>query len=211
MEYLPCGDLQGYLSAPLPESEVQQIASQILEGLSHMHDNGFAHRDLKPSNILVKSRGPSWWVKIGDFGISKRAGEGLTALRTLHGTLGFIAPEILVQKGWIDYPELAGVQEYTSAVDIWALGEIVFRALTHQEPFLTNLASYVTGKSPFPHDILQEKRISNEGCDLVKCLSQPIPANRPAAKKVLKHPWTSPQMLQRLRESQRYPFNTSDC
>jgi serine/threonine protein kinase len=50
MEYFQHGDLHDYLSvtAPLPEAEAQQITSQILEGLSFMHDNSFAHRDLKP-------------------------------------------------------------------------------------------------------------------------------------------------------------------
>jgi serine/threonine protein kinase len=53
MEYFPLGDLQNYLSSPLSEKEVKQIASQILEGLSFMHDNGFAHRDLKPTVSLL--------------------------------------------------------------------------------------------------------------------------------------------------------------
>ena len=49
MEYLPNGDLHKYLTSPLPETEGQNIVSQILEGLQFMHDNGFAHRDLKPA------------------------------------------------------------------------------------------------------------------------------------------------------------------
>ena len=49
MEYFPYGDLQEYLSEPLPEKEAQQIVFQILEGVAFMHDNGFAHRDLKPT------------------------------------------------------------------------------------------------------------------------------------------------------------------
>jgi serine/threonine protein kinase len=51
MEYLPGGDLHDYLEnsvAPIPEAEVQQIAFQLLEGLSFMHGNSFEHRDLKP-------------------------------------------------------------------------------------------------------------------------------------------------------------------
>lgn len=48
MEYLDHGDLQRYLTQPLPEVESIQIISQILEGLHLMHENGFAHRDLKP-------------------------------------------------------------------------------------------------------------------------------------------------------------------
>ena len=49
MEYLPNGDLHKYLTSPLPETEGQDIVSQILEGLQFMHDSGFAHRDLKPA------------------------------------------------------------------------------------------------------------------------------------------------------------------
>lgn len=55
MEYFCYGDLQNYLSAPISEGEVQEITSQVLEGLSFMHDNGFAHRDLKP-NVSISSK-----------------------------------------------------------------------------------------------------------------------------------------------------------
>ena len=50
MEYFKHGDLQHCLFSvpPLPELEVQQITSQILEGLQFMHQNGYSHRDLKP-------------------------------------------------------------------------------------------------------------------------------------------------------------------
>jgi serine/threonine protein kinase len=56
MEYLPFGDLRNYLSgvSPLREAEAQQVTFQILEGLSFMHENGFAHRDLKPSVSPLK-------------------------------------------------------------------------------------------------------------------------------------------------------------
>ena len=51
MEYFGLGDLHRHTFslAPLPESEAKMISSQILEGLSFMHENEFAHRDLKPS------------------------------------------------------------------------------------------------------------------------------------------------------------------
>jgi serine/threonine protein kinase len=48
MEYFPLGDLQSHLSGPLPETDVQVIVYQVLQGLEHLHNNGFAHRDLKP-------------------------------------------------------------------------------------------------------------------------------------------------------------------
>jgi serine/threonine protein kinase len=48
MEYLEKGDLERYLTRPLPEPEVQEITSQVLEGLEFMHENDFVHRDVKP-------------------------------------------------------------------------------------------------------------------------------------------------------------------
>lgn len=53
MEYHEIGDLFTYLHKkgpvpPLPETEAKEIAYQVLDGLSMMHENGFAHRDLKP-------------------------------------------------------------------------------------------------------------------------------------------------------------------
>jgi serine/threonine protein kinase len=49
MEYIEHGDLQKQLTRSFPDFEVQSIASQILQGLQFMHENGFTHRDLKPS------------------------------------------------------------------------------------------------------------------------------------------------------------------
>ena len=51
MEYFQHGDLHNYLSntkSRLPVEEAQELTRQILEGLAHMHTNGFAHRDIKP-------------------------------------------------------------------------------------------------------------------------------------------------------------------
>ncbi|OAL46570.1 kinase-like protein [Pyrenochaeta sp. DS3sAY3a] len=193
MEYFPLGDLQDYLSRPLPETEVQQIAFQIVEGLKFMHHNGFAHRDLKPSNILIKSLGPDWWVKIGDFGISKRAEEGLTALRTFSGTLGFLAPEVLVQNGFLDCDDFGELREYTVAVDIWSLGEIVFRALVNKPPFPTGLASYIKGTASFPDHILRSHDITDNGRDFVRKLLLPMPTDRLSAEDALEHPWVESQ------------------
>ncbi|KAJ5850197.1 hypothetical protein N7455_010053 [Penicillium solitum] len=69
-----------------PEAKV--IAFQILEGLTMMHGNEFVHGDLKPNNILIKSHPPNmWWVKLSDFGLSKRVEEASGA-PTLKGTPG---------------------------------------------------------------------------------------------------------------------------
>ena len=140
----------------------------------------------------MKCTGPDWWVKIGDFGISKRAEEGLTALRTFNGTPGFLAPEILSQHNLIDDDALETDDGYTEAVDLWALGLIVFLALTGKHPFpKRSLRKYIKEKSSFPADVLRAHGVSSEGCDIVERLMAVIPKDRLTAKEALGHKWIS--------------------
>ncbi|KAK2756397.1 hypothetical protein FQN54_005289 [Arachnomyces sp. PD_36] len=184
MEYLDLGDLYTYLhrKPPLPEDEAKQVTSQILDGLCLMHDNQFAHRDLKPSNILLKSCPPDeWWLKIADFGISKRIEEDLGRSTTLKGTLGYIAPE------------LHGFTKRGSpyAVDIWALGEIVFEMLTKQPTFkdLGLLSNYITKPEAFPSDVLLSAQVSQLGIEFILSHMQPNPEDRITAENALLHQW----------------------
>jgi serine/threonine protein kinase len=158
----------------------------------------------------VKSRGPDWWVKIGDFGISKRAEEGLTALRTLSGTLDFLAPEMLARLGFFDDGDFEISKEYTVAIDIWSLGEITFRALTGEQAFsIQSLRKYIKGTSSFPIDVLHTHGVSNKGCDLLKSLMAPKPKDRLTAKEALRHTWIEPQKpysAMSSAEMQRYLF-----
>jgi calcium/calmodulin-dependent protein kinase I len=48
MEYFPLGTLDRFMSHEVKERDAKVIASQLLEGLTIMHEEGFAHRDLKP-------------------------------------------------------------------------------------------------------------------------------------------------------------------
>ncbi|PUU72975.1 kinase-like domain-containing protein [Tuber borchii] len=89
------GDLAQHIDRPLPQEVAQNISKQILEGLKVMHQEGIAHRDLKPANIFVVSMSPVW-VKIGDFGASKRIhAESTTTFHTQVSTPLYGAPEVL--------------------------------------------------------------------------------------------------------------------
>ena len=149
-------------------------------------------------------------MKIGDFGISKRAEEGLTALRTFNGTPGFLAPELLTQFGLFDDSDFDMSEEYTVAVDIWSLGEVVFRALTGTQAFpKSSLGAYIKGTSSFPVGVLHAHGVSGEGCDILKGLMAPIPKDRLTADEALRHKWLGPQTSYSARSSaemQRYLF-----
>ncbi|KAH6962015.1 kinase-like domain-containing protein [Ilyonectria sp. MPI-CAGE-AT-0026] len=200
MEYLKYGDLQQYLTKPFPEPEARQISLQIIEALYLMHGNGFAHRDLKPSNILIFQKGPAWWVKIADFGISKRGVETSTALRTMEiGTRGFMAPEILGLYCPDDFDEEAFEADeaahdalaYTPVVDLWGLGEITHRMLTQKPAFNTRgrLWSYVTKGTPFPTSELEAVNTSAQGISFIQEVMAASPKKRLTAATAIGHDW----------------------
>ncbi|KAJ4230755.1 hypothetical protein NW757_013953 [Fusarium falciforme] len=178
MEYIEHGDLQNYLNQPFSESHAKVIGSQLVEGLGYMHENGFAHRDLKP-----KQPGPDWWVKIGDFGISKRA-EG-TALRTEIGTEGYVAPEVI---GLVP-PQSSS---YTVAVDMWALGALLFRMIVRRPVFPNShdLVNHVVHRiHPFSVSTLVATGASQDCCNFVtKCMAADPKCHLKASEAAL-HPW----------------------
>ncbi|KAK3112368.1 hypothetical protein LTR53_011433 [Teratosphaeriaceae sp. CCFEE 6253] len=194
MEYLPHGDLQQHLGQAMAEAGGRTILSQVLEGLSHMHDRGFTHRDLKPAlawrhadgiqNILVSCLGPQWWVKLADFGISKRA-EGADALRTQIFTPAFAAPEVV----FVDMD--AESDAYTSAVDLWSAGVIALTLLTGDGIFNDRraLRNYCKGDATQVSNTL--RRASEGAAGLVRNLLTPDPAARPTSREALKHRWLS--------------------
>jgi len=183
MEFIPLGDLQRQVKTPLPESEVRDITSQLLEALEHMHENGFVHRDLKPGNIMVVQRSPDWWIKIADFGISKRRQQDVTTLRTLQrGTFGYAAPEAL---------GIRGGSSYTSAVDIWSLGAVLFWLHTQTAVFpnFVDFCSYCSGTREFPIDGLAAQAISQDGQQFVRNLMALEAKDRPSADAAAKDTW----------------------
>src|SRR5262249_32247319 len=77
-EYVPEGDLTGYLARyradngrPMNASEVLGVITQLVEGLAFAHRAGLVHRDVKPANVLVDAG----VLKLADFGLGGVAGQ----------------------------------------------------------------------------------------------------------------------------------------
>ncbi len=121
MEYVAGGSLASRLGqGPLPPAEVSAIGAEVCTALAYAHRVGVVHRDLKPDNILISESGQ---VKVTDFAVAGAAlGGDLTATGALLGTLSFLAPEVL-EGG-----------EPNPAADLYALGVVLFKALTGRSP-----------------------------------------------------------------------------
>ncbi|PUU79621.1 kinase-like domain-containing protein [Tuber borchii] len=187
MEYFKEGDLSRHTSTPLPQETVQDISKQILEGLKVMHQHGIAHRDLKPANVFVVSMSPVW-VKLGDFGVSKRIrAQATTTFHTQVLTQAYSAPEVL------GLDSNSETSDYTNSVDIWSLGCVIYELLVGKQLFVSEaqVSRYFFGKKPFPKDKLKSLSppTDNLGISLLKSLLVIQPEDRPTAAGALSHGW----------------------
>jgi serine/threonine protein kinase len=82
---------------------------------------------------------------------------------------------------------------YTAAVDMWALGEVIFRMLTQQPAFPSPYETflYVTGKQSFDQQIktLRDRNISDACCDFIGGLLKGPPQARFTARQAATHIW----------------------
>jgi eukaryotic-like serine/threonine-protein kinase len=123
-EYVPGRTLREALrSDDLSDEEAVELAAQVLDALAHAHRAGIVHRDVKPSNILLEDT-DELAARLLDFGLAQFDGaDTLTAVGDVPGTLAYIAPE-----------RLAG-EDATPESDVWAVGVVLWEALSGRHPF----------------------------------------------------------------------------
>ena len=168
MEYADDGTLAQFLAkqdSQLDEKTIVLMFSQIVSGISYMHEQKVLHRDLKTANIFMTKSGI---LKVGDFGVAKVMSSQIKA-KTVIGTPHYISPEICEGK------------PYDEKSDIWALGCILYEMASRQRTFEgSNLPALV-------HKIMsgQIARIrgdySSDFRRLVKDMLMKEPSKRPTA------------------------------
>ena len=109
----------------LPTETAVRIVRQICRALMAAHERGIVHRDMKPENVFLVGDLHAPRVKVIDFGISKQSdgSSNLTRTGMVMGTPAYMAPE------------QARGEHVDHRADIYAVGGILYRAVTGQKPY----------------------------------------------------------------------------
>ena len=127
MRFVPGTDLGELLTSggPLDPVRAAGLLAGVADALDAAHAARLVHRDVKPSNVLVERRAGAEHAFLSDFGVVKRIGADAqrTGSAGWVGTADFVAPE-QVLGGAVD-----------ARTDVYALGGVLYTALTGRVPF----------------------------------------------------------------------------
>jgi WD40 repeat protein len=124
LEFADGGNLAGRIAGrPQPPRAAASWLEALARAVHYAHGQGIVHRDLKPSNVLLTAEGQP---KICDFGVAKflTGSDARTLSGTVLGTAEYMAPE-----------QALGKAQVGPAADLYALGAILYTALTGRPPF----------------------------------------------------------------------------
>ena len=182
LEYVTGGELFDRIVALGNYTEVDAAKTiyTLCDALHVLHSMGIVHRDLKPENILLKSSDPDSPIKIADFGLARMMKKG-DVMKTACGTPGYVAPEVLQNKGYD-----------SGAIDVWSAGCILYVLLCGFPPFYSDdiaalFASVLNGDYEFPSPWWDD--ISDDAKDCVSQMLTVNPEKRMKAADLPNHPW----------------------
>jgi len=155
----------------LPVHEAAKILAEVVDALTHAHEQGIVHRDIKPDNVLMSGH----HALVTDFGVAKAVSEAtgrqeLTTAGVALGTPSYMSPEQAAANPSIDY-----------RTDIYAVGALAYELLAGRPPFqgATPQAILAAHVMEPPDQITKHRAaVSPAMADLVmKCLEKK-PADR---------------------------------
>ncbi|MCB9593331.1 MAG: protein kinase [Sandaracinaceae bacterium] len=180
MEYLPGRDLGQVIKedGPLPFARVARIGAQICGSVGQAHELGVVHRDLKPENImLIEGSAMPDFVKVLDFGLAKlreqeeMGGQSITRQGSILGTPYYMAPE-----------HIRG-EPVDQRSDVYALGALMYKALTGVPPFWATtpvgvLTMHLTDDVEPPSERAPKREIPKQADEILLRAMRKNPADR---------------------------------
>lgn len=162
------------------EKDAAITMKTLCDALAYLHSKNVVHRDLKPENILLANDTDDADIKVADFGLARIVTEK-DLMKTACGTPGYVAPEVLKNKGYD-----------SGAVDLWSAGVILYILLCGFPPFYEEelpalFDQILHARYDFPSPWWDS--VSDGAKDLVQKLLVLNPKERLTAEQVLSHPW----------------------
>lgn len=188
MECCQGGDLFDLISASrigLPEAGAARALRHLLSALAFLHSLLIVHRDVKCENVLCAERGlpiERSTFKLCDFGFAASLKSADGTLQTRLGSPDAVAPEVVTGK------------RYSTPVDCWAAGVLLYMALSASSPFWDKTDTEVlrkVKKGEYKLSGPKWDRISREAKDTVRQLLTYNPAVRMTATQALGMAWVA--------------------
>ena len=155
----------------LCEEAARKNFVQLICAVKYLHENkGVIHRDIKLDNILFDASGT---LKLLDFGFGN---TGKEVYSTQCGSYPYVAPELFSGKS------------YTSAIDIWSCGVVLYAMLTGKLPFYSDNISLLVEQIQHSYPDFSDFP-SDEAIDLVHKMLTKDPARRIGLADICKHAW----------------------
>ena len=196
LEEAPEGSLQAPLlreQRPFSRIVVHRIAIQVASALHFLHSINIIFRDLKADDVLLWSLSPDHLIncKVTDFNLAAHADPG--GARGLHGTKGFIAPEV----AHVNHAKERSV--YDHRADIFSFGMFLYQLLARRHPF-HNLqpfkieAAIEEGQRPQLEDVSVAETGLYYLSRVMKLCWEGSPEERPTSQQIVE--WLSASALQ---------------
>ena len=154
------------------DKQIFSMINQLTSALNHLRSLNIVHRDIKPANIIFKHKDKSILenqLVVCDFGFATKVYKDKSKIVIFAcGTPGYIAPEILKAK---DKKSESKKEKLSTAVDVYALGIMLYQMLTGESPCKkTNMAG-LTLKPDIDLTFLNSNRkLRNVNLELIEIL-----------------------------------------